>query len=546
MRKIKNRLVFISSLFFTLVTYSGVNIKTGEFYISYTDIEPEHTLGSITNIYRTYSSKSTFNGLFGSGWSSALDTFLSVYPDGSIIVYENGIYPTYFESILTTDDLINNMIDQLIKSGIEQGFIVNNPDEILKNREKLKEQKYRTSRWGEYIKKGYLKYTPEFSVGMEWEHNQESNQKIIKTQTGYVRTYENQQDYFNFKGQLIKSISGDSFSEFEYVDGKLAKITNADHASYLITTNKDGHIVKIAFGNEFAVYKYDNDNLVETEDAEKNNYKHTYDANYNMIRISYTDGTSMEITYSRENYLATQVNYKGEITDYDYKFFYNNDGSEDKKHYATAIVKTDKKGEKQKSYYEYLLKENENGEEYISKYIKEEKGIKSVFIMDDLCYYPIEKNVDNQITKLKYDSRCLLVEEIAPSGKVKTQKWHSDVDKITEVNDAGLITTFEYDKDFNMVLAKRSDNKMVKLEYDKDQKVVAINMGKQLLSIDYKTDGQPSTFNIQNLGKTNVSFDDEGMLKSDTENKAASEVMAVFQEMMNFIKPAETNLNPEY
>ena len=61
--------------------YSGVNLKNGNFYISYTDIQ---------GMTRTYNSKSTEIGWFGVGWGNPFETRLSVGADGSVVIQENG------------------------------------------------------------------------------------------------------------------------------------------------------------------------------------------------------------------------------------------------------------------------------------------------------------------------------------------------------------------------------------------------------------------------------------------------------------------------
>ena len=62
---LKKSLIALSM--FPLVAFGGVNLKNGNFYITYTDIVVpggDHDLA----ITRTYNSKSNDNGWFGFGW----------------------------------------------------------------------------------------------------------------------------------------------------------------------------------------------------------------------------------------------------------------------------------------------------------------------------------------------------------------------------------------------------------------------------------------------------------------------------------------------
>ena len=69
--------------------FAGVNLKNGNFYISYTDIIVPGG-GKNLKISRTYNSKSVAKGWFGFGWGSNFETKLWVSADGSVIVRENG------------------------------------------------------------------------------------------------------------------------------------------------------------------------------------------------------------------------------------------------------------------------------------------------------------------------------------------------------------------------------------------------------------------------------------------------------------------------
>ncbi|EQC50916.1 DUF6531 domain-containing protein [Bacteriovorax sp. DB6_IX] len=70
-------------------TQAGVNLKNGNFYITYTDIVVPGG-GHDLIIERTYNSRSPEKGWFGYGWGSDYETYLNVSADGSVVVHENG------------------------------------------------------------------------------------------------------------------------------------------------------------------------------------------------------------------------------------------------------------------------------------------------------------------------------------------------------------------------------------------------------------------------------------------------------------------------
>ena len=81
-------LVSLGLLALTLstATRAGVNVKNGNFFITYTDVQWDDKNG----ISRTYNSRTTFSGIFGYGWSSPLEHTLRVTGTGDIEFVHNG------------------------------------------------------------------------------------------------------------------------------------------------------------------------------------------------------------------------------------------------------------------------------------------------------------------------------------------------------------------------------------------------------------------------------------------------------------------------
>ena len=75
--------------FLTSSAFGGVNLKNGNFYISYGDISVPGT-GKKLEIIRTYNSKSTEKGWFGFGWGSVYETKLVPSADGCAVIHEHG------------------------------------------------------------------------------------------------------------------------------------------------------------------------------------------------------------------------------------------------------------------------------------------------------------------------------------------------------------------------------------------------------------------------------------------------------------------------
>jgi hypothetical protein len=67
---------------------ANVSIRNGNFFIGYTDVL--YPGGYEPKIERVYNSKSPYNGIFGWGWGSDYEVYMTVEADGSVLVSEAG------------------------------------------------------------------------------------------------------------------------------------------------------------------------------------------------------------------------------------------------------------------------------------------------------------------------------------------------------------------------------------------------------------------------------------------------------------------------
>ena len=72
----------------TLNAFADVTLKNGNFYVSFTDLS--YAGGFEPKIERVYNSKSSFKGLFGWGWGTEYEVYVTVEGDGTATVHEYG------------------------------------------------------------------------------------------------------------------------------------------------------------------------------------------------------------------------------------------------------------------------------------------------------------------------------------------------------------------------------------------------------------------------------------------------------------------------
>ena len=552
MKFTQKTLVTIFVLWIFCISYGGVNLKNGNFYISYNDYDLESYNSALDEISRTYNSKSTYTGLFGYGWNSDFETFINVYPDNSISLHEKGGGLTvYFSSDFSSLEETSAMIDTMIKAAIAQGDIDNSPSAILELRKKLADNiEMRTRDWDKYVENGILNYKTDVPDGMEWTAKGYGTHKIIKTQTGYLREKGNgEKEFFNPDGKLIKIEKRDgSVTEFEYINGELSKIIIPNELILNIKTNENGFITEIKSQEETATFKYDEKRLIESTDAGNNIYQFSYDVYYNLTSVTYEDGSKMLITYHPKTLFTKSVTDRnGETTEYEYIVFYNEDGSENDDHYATKVIKTDPYSEeKYENYYEYLIKTKPNGERFTYMTITDINGYKTTTFYDEVCTNNIISiTKGDETTNFKYNPDCNLTEKKTSDGEEIFMEYHPVFKKLTKVTNNEGTTIFEYNDNAELVFAKVNDEKWIKLTYDNNNKIIQLEDNGNKMKFEYNTMGKPVKVELEGKGTINVEYDQNGEILSVNStggHQVSLMVTQTFQQLLGIVKPAGVNL----
>jgi len=546
-------------LLLSLALQGGVNLKNGNFYISYTDIQIAKTRGALEDITRTYNSKSIEIGLFGYGWGTLIESRLYAYPDGSLVVAEHGSGgKTVYLSPFATQDMLDLMIDQLLEVSLAEGSLPNTPNALANKREELQNnQESRHSLWNKYLKKGLVAYQSTLPVGAEWESFERGRERIVKTENGYSRIKSSRIDDFNTEGLLVKidEKNGD-YTLLEYTNSHLAKISNADGTSLVFTTNEDGFITRITSGAKEATFKYDGLDLVYAKDAGGNHYKYVYDEKHNLIKIVYNPvrlkGQAEDAWYisyePKTSFVAKIIDRNGEETAYTYKKFFKEDGTIDDDHYATTVHKTGYNGQQVTNEYEYYIGVKENGDRFSQQIITTVNGIKTATTYDETCELPINITRGTNTTVFKYNNRCLLTEKLSTYDSVY-MRYHPKLEKLTEVkNDQGVFT-FEYDTKGNLVYASKNDDTWVKLHYDERSKITKMEQADKTLVFEYDERGKPVKIQMEGAeesGAIHVTYDDYGEITrvdSEDGHSMALKVTQAFQNLLALVKPAGVNLS---
>lgn len=524
-------------------TFGGVNLKNGNFHISYTDIVVPGG-GNDLVIERTYNSRSPEKGWFGFGWGSDYETYLDVSADGSVIVHENGSGATtrFVPNVAVDSEAASKkIIDEMRKKNSLSETVANSLITKLKNDAELRQA---------YAKK--FNVSANLAVGTELFSNERGLQTVTKTKDGYVRKFnDGKENHFNEKGQMtaVKDKNGYSVSLI-YDGANLKSIKDTMAKQIFFEWYPDGKIKSVESGaGKKTFYTYKEDNLIEAKDISGNEFKYEYDYNHNMTKIGYKDGTSMDIKYTQKTQFVEEVKDKsGEVVAYQYE----SNPKNPEFHYWTLVTKKNPNGKDVTNRYEYEIKKKPDGSHYTYRILTVVSGVSTETIYTECCSLPKQIKRGNSVTNFEYNNKGLLVKKNSSRGDFVELQYHPTFNKITNVTNNNGWTKFEYDKNGNLKRAENSKNMSVLLTYDSKGRIAKMfDMDKatkqqRTLSFVYNAQGKPVEIAMEKVGKINVQYDNYGEIlkvESKAGHKMALQVTQAFQSLLSIVKPAGVNLN---
>ncbi len=229
---------------------AGVNLKNGNFYISYTDIVVPGT-GKSLEMTRTYNSKSTEKGWFGFGWGNVFETKLIKSPDGCVVVHEHGAGgKTRFcpKNPVNPKKAAQKIVDAMRKRSTLTGVAEKNLMKRLTNNAELRHVYARKFGVKTNIAKGSVLYS-----------NQRGIQEVHVTQDGYTRkSNDGKKEFFNKDGFLSKVKDKNNYSvEFTYKNKTLYSIKDSFAKQIYIKWNSNGRIKEMwSAKDKIASFKY--------------------------------------------------------------------------------------------------------------------------------------------------------------------------------------------------------------------------------------------------------------------------------------------------
>ncbi len=549
MRFLKGNAIVLMALLVGFA-HAGVNLKNGNFYISYTDIVVPGT-GKSLEMTRTYNSKSTEKGWFAFGWGNVFETKLVKSPDGCVVIHEHGAGgKTRFcpKNAVDPKKAAQKVVDVMRKKSTLSAKAVKDLTNKLANNAELRHA---------YARKFGVK--SDIAVGSTLYSNERGIQQVKVLKTGFMRaSNDGKKEYFNKDGQLEKVVDKNNYTvEFTYKNKNLYSIKDSFAKQIYLEWNTDGRIVKMwSAKDKVATFKYKGDDLVYSKDVAGNEYGYEYDSNHNLTKVIYNPNRkkgekedSMKLEYEDKTYFISKITDRnGDVTSYKY----GSNPKDPKNHYWTEVTKNGFNNKPVTNKYEYEIKTRPDGSRYTYRIMTKINGIKTETIYSECCGLPLKIARGKVVTNFEYNDKGLLTKKTSTRGDYVEIAYDKVHNKISRVKNKSGVTTFKYDKKGNLKQAQNSQGKAVLLIYNskgKIQKMVDKDIKtkkRRVLAFKYNSLGKPVEIDMKGVGKIQVAYDNYGEIKrveSKKGHKMALQVTQAFQNLLAIVKPAGVNLN---
>ena len=449
----KKSIIILFTIIISLNSYSGVNLKNGNFYIGFTDIILKDTLWQDLKVGRTYNSKSTYNGSFGYGWGTNFDTYLVLTPDFTVSVMMRGSgQRSIFESEFTNEENIQITIDQIIQAA-KNAHKINTPEEEITFTNKLVSSlETRFLYFEKYRKAGLIPYTNHqedityFSQGCGCiGENKPVYNYIISTSDGYkLYNYKkNNIFYFNKQGKMtgLSSIENPDYNwQILYnKDNQLEKVTSYNGNILYFKVDSLNRIIEISSNqsDKTTKYKYNNKNLGYSRDTGFNQYKYAYDKKHNMTKCVYNPvrfkgekEDAKHITYqTKSSYVTKVIKRDSSYIIYDYigDGYIDND-------YGTKVVTYYKDSTIKKEYSEWWYnKTNDHGINWTYKKMNITNSDTIIRVFHEVSRKPLKVITSKDTYLFTYSPKGLLLSAkalSASSGITLSYNENKDINSI--------------------------------------------------------------------------------------------------------------------
>ncbi len=537
---------------------ASVSRRNGNFFIGYTDIPA--LPGSGMMLERVYNSKSSFSGMFGFGWGSDYEAYLTLQADGGVVLHQNGGgAPATFSPPKPDDAVLRAAIQALSAARRKAGDLT--PDALRTYEERLgTDERFRHDEWDRL--RDVAGITPrDLPVGTQLTSNNSGyggHQVLTRVAGGYRTEGSGRAWDYDEKGRFSRVTDANHHWVMAERDasGQLKTLKDDLGASIQLDLDESGHLVRAISSNGITIrYRYQGVELVYSKDSKGNEYSHAYDHRHNMVRVGYTDGSELVVAYDPlEQLEGTRLVRDRDGTLTLYERYGANDpaamrvGSSTTVREASGAVVSHTREETI-----YRLKQSGAGR-YVYQEIAEDDGSSSNVTYDE-SNHPLEIVKNHDRTVFRYDDKgrmtfredAATIQELAYAGVGKVSRARLASRDSEGVAIDRMVADYRYDKRANLTAADTADGVHITLGYDAQGRIVSMKSrgGKATageLRFEYPEGiWHPARITAVGLGSVSVMYGADGEIiksVSDGGRQVALKITGMFDALLTAIRPA--------
>lgn len=568
--------LIIGLVFTTFVQAVTVNRLNGGVSVIYVDF----SLGGNAiplELVRTYSSLTALNeqsgwqGIFGWGWNSPIETTLITTPDKQVLLRDgNSGNTAIFKSEKEDPKVRDAFFEEVKKAYFERTkdkklskaelkkMVL--PEKIL-NRLKTDPQ-FRAEMAAKYNLKGTIP-KGELLVSIEYGY-----QTLQFKNNQWIRDRDGIRQFFDSQGRLVRSEDRSGFGfEYKYLPGTKNQVDEIHDKNKTVSLKfkwRQDRIIEVTDNrNRKSRYAYDTfGNLVQVTDSNSQTYIYRYENKkfpHLLTKIEYLSESNArkrvarQLRYDENGLIVMHVDKDGSETTYTY----GKNTSDPENNFWTRSTRRIATGGTEETYDEYMIRARPDGTKYLYKQENKQGAASTSILYTACCGKPQQVTRNGQVTQYKYYDNGLLKEKTGPKENLKLEydpRWK----KVSKVVQGPLVSSYEYDGQGNLVRASNSQNQKISLKYDRGGRILEMRdaIGRQI-AFQYGDNGKPSVISEKGIGTIKIAYDANGRIKkaetildsaqkrkpSDSKSQeVVRRVMQGFQQLLDILRPAGESL----
>jgi len=533
--------------FFPILSLAIVDTRSAGYSKTFLDFKAPGS-SPLMEIKRTYNSRSIYNGLFGFGWCSPIETQLSVLPDETIKVVEcgGGMEILYHPKgkVPDIDFYVERILDELKKRKVKM-----QPKKLAQLKKDLLTSKNLRANFIDTLS---IRGTA--SQGLKYYAKGRSKEYIVVTGNGYLRRLPNGfRELFNKEGRLSQSKSPHSNIEISW-NGKNIQVMDERGNRLSYSLNKDGKIKQARYNKKtVGSYSHERDNLKKAVNSFKETYRYNYDSLNNLVKTIYPDGKTEELAYNvKKDWVVGFKDRRACRESYSYGVNARNSD-----HYFSTVKKICGKRIVNQSKYEFWHATKPGG----GKYLKRARSRINGRIDTDVSYHPVfgtptslfkngvstkreyygngflkrKDNILQTANYKKYNQKCLKPELVEVA--YKEGGGSSRIVRRENIN-------FKFDSKCQLLLARKSADEWIRIAHNKQGQIVSMeDQSRKKIKLAWNQKlNKPSVLTREGVGSIKIVYSKDGssILKLQGLNKdptVVTQVTSVFSSFLSALGP---------